>query len=198
MCCSQTRIPDQACSNRAWKQRKPRKRKVAASHRKSTECANTSAGLRWVTVKRTMTFPEIYLWHKHGVRKQSKPRPPLQFLPGIPGEYRISQNLSGRNVYVLQPARHAQTRCHLGARSDPSQVPRFPGPSPGTCQRFPDSTLSIQHRSASDSASDWMNPCITHHWSWYLAMWLSSWSFHWVEETWWNWTRLKCCNPKKH
>ena len=29
-------IPDQACSNRASKQRKPRKRKVAASHRKST------------------------------------------------------------------------------------------------------------------------------------------------------------------
>ena len=29
-----------------------------------------------------------------------------------------------------------------------------------------------------------------------MVMWLSSWSCHWVEETWWNWTRLKCWNPK--
>ena len=29
-----------------------------------------------------------------------------------------------------------------------------------------------------------------------MVMWLSSWSCHWVEETWWNCTRLKCWNPK--
>ena len=29
-----------------------------------------------------------------------------------------------------------------------------------------------------------------------MVMWLSSWPCHWVEETWWNCTRLKCWNPK--
>ena len=160
MFCLQTPIPDQACSNRASKQRKPRKQKVAASHRKSTVVCERTKKLK---------FPEICLWHKqyikHWVGKQSEPRPLLQRRPANPGGYRshrISQNLTESQwkkwIENVEP-RPGVT--WLNSSDHPtSQVP-----GPGTSQIFPVSTRWLrltQHRSSlgmdhNNSAGRWLN-----------------------------------------
>ena len=94
--CSQTPL-DQACSNRASKQIKPRKRRVAASHQKSTVVCKKQKR-RWATkIPKTKEKKDTYLRHKLWVGKESKPRPLLQRRPAYPGECGISQSLSGRH-----------------------------------------------------------------------------------------------------
>ena len=200
MFCSQTPIPNQACSNRASKQRKPRKRKVAASHRKSTVVCEKYKH-PWATkIKKKLKVPEIYLWHKHWVGKQSEPRRSNTFQQILANEsHRISGKKWIENVEPRPPG------CHLGdwtALITPLPRSRVLEHLKYSLSAQDDSDwLSIVHRSAwfitIQLAGDWTHALLITETLWYLVvMWLSSRSCHWVEETWWNWTRLKCWSPQ--
>ena len=130
--------------------------------------------------KKCLESPEMYLWQEHWVGKPFKPMPLLAF-QHVLGNIESNRIESQGKKWIEHALERPQTCtdlvssviwCHLGAELWSPQV------------RILEPTIQLV-----DEEKGWKR----HHYSSLkfvmdVITWLSSWSCHWVEEAWWNWT----------